>query len=308
MHFNSFAREKASSVCYFLYRSFAEAKMKLKILKETDMQKNIVNKVMMSHPKLNEFVDGSEIAKQVHSLYKILGGIKNPSAAKGFLRYVTNENEYGWDYVVQFLFYFIEQIDNKGLAICKDNIDWEVACKKSYPKILALTKTKTAFKDLFFLIALNNGDDTNVLLADATLAAYGWEKIVKKIVATYEEWLCTSTEIAEYTLLNDIMQKEEVLEGSVVETKENTSAAYEEVSEEDKKCKTETVPQKKYARGRTIVLSCLSDGTEEEYPNPMAIESSIGIPMGNVRKNVSGHSDFIRFNNKKYKASYKMAS
>ena len=129
---------------------------------------------MTKHSSLNEFVDGMRFLRELHSLYKDLGGMKNNETAKGFLLYVAKENEMAWHYVVQFIFYLFEQIDKKGISKCKENIDWEKTCRKCYPKILDLTKTKSAFKDLFYLIAMNKGDDIDELIAESILSAYGW--------------------------------------------------------------------------------------------------------------------------------------
>lgn len=78
-----------------------------------------------------------------------------------------------------------------------------------------------------------------------------------------------------------------------------------EVQEEQSSVKQEVSTKKKYVRGRPIVLKCLTDGKEKEWATAKAIEDSLGIPMGAIRKNVSGHSKYIRYNNMKYQASYK---
>ena len=284
------------------------------------MQKNIIQKVMAKHSSLNEFVDGMGFLRELHSLYKDVGGMKNNETAKGFLLYVAKENEMAWHYVVQFIFYMFEHIDKKGISKCKENIDWEKTCRKCYPKILDLTKTKSAFKDLFYLIAMNNGDDTEELIAESTLSAYGWHLIVKAMVELYEEILCTNTEYADHISAKEElpMEIEKVSESSETPT-ENAETVEEpkevitvsegekcsEVQEEQSSVKQEVSAKKKYVRGRPIVLKCLTDGKEKEWATAKAIEDSLGIPMGAIRKNVSGHSKYIRYNNMKYQASYK---
>ena len=213
-----------------------------------------------------------------------------------------------------------EHIDKKGISKCKENIDWEQTCRKCYPKILDLTKTKLAFKDLFYLIAMNNGDDTEELIAESTLSAYGWHLIVKAMVELYEEILCTNTEYADHISAKEelSMEIEKVSESSETPT-ENAETVEEpkevitvskgekcsEVQEELSSVKQEVSTKKKYVRGRPIVLKCLTDGKEMEWTTAKAIEDSLGIPKGAIRKNVSGHSKYIRHNNIKYQAFYK---
>lgn len=285
------------------------------------MKHNIVDKIMAKHSGLNEFVNGMEFLKEVHSLYKNLGGMKNYQIAKGIIKYVVNEKELDWNYVVTFIGYLFDEKDKKGITACKENIDWEQACKRCYPKVLELTKTKSAFKDLFYLIALNNNEDIDVLLTESTLSAYGWHKIVKYMVELYEEILNTNAEYAEY-----ISEKEELsmdaemvestkLPTDDVETVENSKEVItlsdvencSDAQEEQTIDKQKSSVTKKYARGRHIVLKCLTDGTETEWATPKEIEDSIGIPMGAIRKNVSRNSNYIRYNSKKYQAFYKEA-
>lgn len=287
------------------------------------MKNNIIEKVMANHSSLGEFVNGMEFIKEVHSLYKSLGGMKNYKIAKGIIKYVANENELGWEYVMQFISYIVEQIDKKGITSCKENIDWEQACIKCFPKELELVKTKSAFKDLFYLVALNNNDNVDNLLMESTLSAYGWHLIVKSLVSLYEEMLSTSTEFAEPHIL---LSKDEE-SASIMEESEAIDTPTEEPKVEDEspsiaECPSvtptvaeiteplvksaKTVPPKKYARGRTIVL-VEPDGARTEWVNAKAIEKSIGIPEGSIRKNVSGNSTFIRYKHKIYKASYKEA-
>lgn len=288
------------------------------------MKKNIIEKVMANHPGLGEFVNGMEFIKEVHSLYKSLGGMKNNQIAKGIIRYVANENDLGWEYVVQLISYIVEQIDKKGINSCKENIDWEQACIKCFPKELELVKTKSAFKDLFYLVALNNNDNVDNLLVESTLSAYGWPLIVKGLVSLYEEMSSTSTDFVEFPLLNEeestsIMEENNAIDTSKEDSKvedESTSIIecpsatlkVEDVIEATEPIvnSAKSISNKKYARGRAIVLVD-PDGTITEWGSAKAIETSIGIPEGSIRKNVSGNSTFIRFNHKKYKASYKEA-
>ena len=284
------------------------------------MKKNIIQKIMAKHSSLNGFVDVMRFLRELHSLYKGLGGMKNYETAKGFLIYVAKENEIAWHYVVQFIFYLLEQIDKKGISKCKENIDWEQTCRRCYPKILDLIKTKSAFKDLFYLIAMNKGDDTEELIAESTLYAYGWHLIVKAMIELYEDILCTNTEYADHISAKEEhpMEIEKVSESSETPTK-NAETVEEpkevitvsegekcsEVQEEQSSDKQDVSAKKKYVRGRPIVLKCLTDGKEKEWATAKAIEDSLGIPMGAIRKNVSGHSKYIRHNNMKYQASYK---
>lgn len=274
---------------------------------------------MANHLGLNEFVNGMEFVKEVHSLYKNLGGMKNYQIAKGIIQYVANENELGWNYVVQFISYLVEQIDKKGITACKENIDWEQACIKCFPKELELVKTKSAFKDLFYLVALNKNEDADALLTESTLSAYGWHLIVKNMVALYEEMLSTSTLSVDSTV-KEVESPIEVKEETecfatqieevknVIEEKEVITASTITTTIESKEHADTLKPvaHKKYARGRTIILKC-PDGAVTEWASPKDIEKSIGIPVGNIRKNLSGNSDSMRFNHKKYIASYKEA-
>lgn len=279
--------------------------------------KKYLEKIMAKHSSLNEFVDGMTFLKNVHSLYKVLGGMRNYLIAKGILRYITIENELEWDYVVRFIFYLIEEIDKKGLSECKKNIDWEFACKKYCSDELSKTKTKVAFKELFYLVALNNNDDIDDLLAEPILDAYGWYQIVKKIVAQYEEILSTNTEYAEHMLEEKEMEcdtldvhkeKNNIQEESQKNICTSTTPKVDGEENVHSEENSDFIAPKKYVRNRTIILKCLTDDTETEWSSPKAIEDSIGIPMGTIRKNVSGHTNYIRFNNKKYQATYKVAS
>lgn len=276
------------------------------------MKKNIIENVMANHSGLGEFVNGMEFVKEVHSLYKNLGGMKNYQIAKGIIKYVANENELGWNYVVMFLGYLFENIDKEGITACKESIDWKSACKKCYPKELDKVKTKVAFKDLFYLIALNNDEDIDNLLAESTLSAYGWHKIVKRIVAIYEEILSTSILFVEPTVEDaesptEVKVETEILDTPVVVKKVTTASSIPTTVESEEHTDTpKPVPHKKYARGRTIILKC-PDGTVSEWANVKAIKDAVGIPEGAVRKNLSGHSASMRFNRKKYIASYKEA-
>lgn len=281
------------------------------------MKKNVIEKIMAKHSSLNEFVDGMAFLKEVHSLYKVLGGMNNYQIAKGILRYITKENELEWDYVVRFIFYLIEEIDKKGLSECKKNIDWEFACKKYCSDELSKTKTKVAFKELFYLVALNNNDDIDDLLAEPILDAYGWYQIVKKTVAQYEEILSTNTEYAEHMLEEKEMEcdtldvhkeKNNIQEESQKNICTSTTPKVDGEENVHSEENSDFIAPKKYVRNRTIILKCLTDDTETEWSSPKAIEDSIGIPMGTIRKNVSGHTNYIRFNNKKYQATYKVAS
>lgn len=281
------------------------------------MKKNVIEKLMAKHSSLNEFVNGMAFLKEVHSLYKVLGGMRNYLIAKGILRYITIENELEWDYVVRFIFYLIEEIDKKGLSECKKNIDWEFACKKYCSDELSKTKTKVAFKELFYLVALNNNDDIDDLLAEPILDAYGWYQIVKKIVAQYEEILSTNTEYAEHMLEEKEMEcdtldvhkeKNNIQEESQKNICTSTTPKVDGEENVHSEENSDFIAPKKYVRNRTIILKCLTDDTETEWSSPKAIEDSIGIPMGTIRKNVSGHTNYIRFNNKKYQATYKVAS
>ena len=283
------------------------------------MKKNVIEKIMAKHSSLNEFVDGMAFLKEVHSLYKVLGGMNNYQIAKGILRYITKENELEWDYVVRFIFYLLEEMDKKGISESKKYIDWERACKKYYSDELSKIKTKVAFKELFYLVALNNNDDIDDLLAEPILEAYGWYQIVKKTVAQYEEILSTNTEYAEHMLGEEEKEmkcdtldvhtekkntQDDTQENICTSTTPNVDGEEEVHSEE----KADFIAPKKYTRNRTIILKCLTDETETEWSSPKQIEDSIGIPMVSIRKNVSGHSKYIRFNNKKYQATYKVAS
>ena len=281
------------------------------------MKKNVIEKLMAKHSSLNEFVNGMAFLKEVHSLYKVLGGMRNYLIAKGILRYITIENELEWDYVVRFIFYLIEEIDKKGLSECKKNIDWEFACKKYCSDELSKTKTKVAFKELFYLVALNNNDDIDDLIAEPILDAYGWYQIVKKIVAQYEEILSTNTEYAEHMLEEKEMEcdtldvhkeKNNIQEESQKNICTSTTPKVDGEENVHSEENSDFIAPKKYVRNRTIILKCLTDDTETEWSSPKAIEDSIGIPMGTIRKNVSGHTNYIRFNNKKYQATYKVAS
>ena len=281
------------------------------------MKKNVIEKLMAKHSSLNEFVNGMAFLKEVHSLYKVLGGMRNYLIAKGILRYITIENELEWDYVVRFIFYLIEEIDKKGLSECKKNIDWEFACKKYCSDELSKTKTKVAFKELFYLVALSNNDDIDDLIAEPILDAYGWYQIVKKIVAQYEEILSTNTEYAEHMLEEKEMEcdtldvhkeKNNIQEESQKNICTSTTPKVDGEENVHSEENSDFIAPKKYVRNRTIILKCLTDDTETEWSSPKAIEDSIGIPMGTIRKNVSGHTNYIRFNNKKYQATYKVAS
>ena len=290
-------------------RNFANRK-----LKQNDMKKNVIEKIMAKHSSLNEFVDGMAFLKEVHSLYKVLGGMNNYQIAKGILRYITKENELEWDYVVRFIFYLLEEIDKKGISESKKNIDWERACKKYYSDELSKIKTKVAFKELFYLVALNNNDDIDDLLAEPILEAYGWYQIVKKTVAQYEEILSTNTEYAEHMLEEKEMEcdtldvhkeKNNIQEESQKNICTSTTPKVDGEENVHSEENSDFIAPKKYVRGRPIVLKCLTDGKEMEWTTAKAIEDSLGIPKGAIRKNVSGHSKYIRHNNIKYQAFYK---
>lgn len=280
------------------------------------MKKNIIETVMANHSGLGEFVNGMEFVKEIHSLYKNLGGMKNPQIAKGIVKYVVNENMLDWQYVIMFLGYLFEKIDKEGVTACKESIDWKSACEKCYPKELDKVKTKVAFKDLFYLISLNNDEDIDNLLTESTLSAYGWHNIVKRMVAIYEEILSTSTlftepnveEVESSIEVNEIEHLAIPVEGEkeAIEETITTTTITTPMESKEHTDAPEPVAYKKYARGRTIILKC-SDGTVTEWSSPVDIEKSIGIPAGNIRKNVSGNSDSMRFNHKKYIASYKEA-
>lgn len=281
--------------------------------------KKYFEKIMAKHSSLNEFIDGMTFLKNVHSLYKVLGGMKNYLIAKGILRYITIENELEWDYVVRFIFYLIEEIDKKGISECEKNIDWEFACKKYCSDELSKTKTKVAFKELFHIVALNNNDDIDDLLAEPILDAYGWYQIIKKIVAQYEEILSTNTEYAEHLLgeeeketecasLDVHTEKNNVQEESQENICTSTTPKVDDEENVHSEENSDFIAPKKYARNRTIILKCLTDETETEWSSAKEIKNSVGIPMGAIRKNVSGHSKYIRYNNKKYQATYKEVS
>lgn len=289
------------------------------------MKQNIIEKVMAEHPLLGEFVNGMEFIKDVHSIYKYLGGVKNANSAKGFIKTIADENEVSWCYVVQFLSYLLEKIDKSGIITCKENkedLDWEQVCKKCYPKELKLVKIKRAFKDFFYLVALNNNDNIDALLEEFALNNYGWQKIVVKVVGLYEEILSTNTEYVEPSIVKEdiaepIAEEVAVVDTSITEEKASVEepkkvitttsiSAVSDDSEEHSSDKTKVVENKKYARHRTIVLK-YPNGEKEDFPSPKAVSDSTGIPMGAIRKNVSGHSTYIRFNKEKYQASYKDA-
>ena len=258
-----------------------------------------------------------DLYTKLSAVFMGAGLIGHKQIAKGILRYITKENELEWDYVVRFIFYLLEEIDKKGISESKKNIDWERACKKYYSDELSKIKTKVAFKELFYLVALNNNDDIDDLLAEPILEAYGWYQIVKKTVAQYEEILSTNTEYAEHMLEEKEMEcdtldvhkeKNNIQEESQKNICTSTTPKVDGEENVHSEENSDFIAPKKYVRNRTIILKCLTDDTETEWSSPKAIEDSIGIPMGTIRKNVSGHTNYIRFNNKKYQATYKVAS
>lgn len=285
------------------------------------MRNNIIEKVMANHPNLSEFVNGMEFIKNTHSLYKDIGGMKNNRVAKGIIKYVTAENELCWNYVVQFVYYVMEGIDKKGTMACKEDIDWQEACCMCFPKELKQIDTKRAFKELFKILAYNNEEDTDELLAEPILNAYGWPLIVKKLVGLYEEILCTSTEYAEQNPLHEqqpdcIMEEENISDAPAEENNilgENKDSLESsstdliiETSTDSPIHKEKATSNKKYARGRSILLTG-PDGEITEWSSVKAINKEIGIPEGSIRKCVTGHSTSIRYNNQKYVATYKEA-
>lgn len=267
-----------------------------------------ISKITKQNSSLCEFIDGLDFMKQVHSIYKIIGGIENQSCSKGILKYVANENEIGWTYVVKFLNLLMTNVDQKGFGACKEKVDWENVCKQYCPKEMKEANTKVAFKDLFYLMALNKNDDIDSILAEHHLAAYGWKQIVKKVVALYEEMLCTDTQYVEQICPKEapVMEVEE--EEAPVEEKPvmEKSPDVMKVPVKKKELSSQSQKPQKYKRGRRIILEH-PDGTISEWQSPQAIQEAVGIPQGAIRKNISGNSGYIRFNHQKYQASYKEA-
>jgi hypothetical protein len=259
------------------------------------MIKEIITKITKQNSSLCEFIDGLDFIKQVHSFYKIIGGIQNPSCSKGILKYVANEHEIGWMYVVKFLNLLMTNVDQKRFEAYKENIDWECVCQQYCPKEMKEANTKVAFKDLFYLVALNKNDDIESILAEHYLSAYGWYQIVKKVVALYEDMLCIDKQYVEQICPKEapVMEVEEVpvVEKVPVKKKEHFAPSQK--------------PQK-YKRGRTIILEH-PDGTISEWKDTQAIHEALGISKVAVRKNISGNSRYIRFNHQKYQAFYKEA-
>ena len=266
-----------------------------------------ISKITKQNSSLCEFIDGLDFIKQVHSICKIIGGIENQSCSKGIFKYVANENEIGWTYVVKFLNVLMTNVDQKGFGACKEKVDWENVCKQYCPKEMKEANTKVAFKDLFYLVALNKYDDIDSILAEHHLAAYGWQMIVKKVVALYEEMLCTDTQYVEQICPKEapVMEMEEAPAVEEKPVMEKTPDVMK-VPVKKKELSSQSQKPQKYKRGRRIILEH-PDGTISEWQSPQAIQEAVGIPQGAIRKNISGNSGYIRFNHQKYQASYKEA-
>ena len=260
--------------------------------------KENISKITKQNPSLGEFIDGLDFIKQVYSIYKIIGGIENQNCSKGVFKYVANENEIGWTYVLKFLNLLMTNVDQKGFGACKERVDWENVCKQYCPKEMNEANTKVAFKDLFYLVSLNKYDDIDSILAEHHLAAYGWQMIVKKVVALYEDMLCTDTQYVE-----QICPKEAPVEEKPVMEK---TPDVMKVPVKKKELSSQSQKPQKYKRGRTIILEH-PDGTRSEWKSPKAIQEAVGISQGAIRKNISGNSEYIRYNHQKYQASYKEA-
>lgn len=266
-------------------------------------KKNIIQQISANF-------DGEVFAKSIHLCYKNLGGIKAHHVGKGIAKYVVEEMGTDWYTTVVFLNRLLEKHNAKEYQCAKNNINWQKVCERHCKKMLVKTKTQTAFKYLFYLVAENNSWNADALLAEHILNAYGWDKIIRIIVHLYEELYVRAT-LVEVGMDTRIV--EEVIEGAVktipaaeeevvdistktVEAEATKEAIATELMDADSKTgiskstiSPPTTNPKRYKRGRKVKVTYKDDGSSKIYNSAALAEKATRICHGSANKCLNGY-------------------
>lgn len=268
--------------------------------------------------------DGVAFAKEMHTIYKNFGGITARYIGKGFAKYVSEELGIDWYQVVVFLNKLLKSHNSKDYQTAKNNINWEVVCQKHCSKMLAITKTKTAYKCLFYLMAESNCWNAESILAEHILNAYGWDKIARTLVFLYENLYVRASfadEIEEVTASEEtnvepmaVMEEEpEIVETEpiAVDTVEDAVEAIGELPSIENLISesilgdmvpivtTSTTPSTRYKRGRKVKVTYLDDGSFVIYESATLAEKGTGICHGSANKCLNANPAYKTLTDKK---------
>lgn len=269
--------------------------------------------------------DGVAFTKEMHTIYKNFGGITARHIGKGFAKYVAEEMGIDWYQVVVILNKLLESHSSKDYQIAKNNINWEAVCQKHCSKMLVLTKTKTAYKHLFYLMAESNCWNADSILAEHILNAYGWDKIARTLVFLYENLYVRASfadEVEDAEVIEEAKDESvEVMEEEPTEIVETEPIAVETVADsletigrlpsiEDLISEpilgdvvpvvaTSTTPSTRYKRGRMVKVTYLDDGSFVIYKSATLAEKGTGICHGSANKCLNANPAYKTLTDKK---------
>lgn len=281
-------------------------------------KKNIIKQIAVDF-------DGEAFTKEMHTIYKNFGGISAPHIGKGFAKYVSEELGIDWYQVVVFLNKLLESHSSKDYQIAKNNINWEAVCQKHCSKMLVLTKTKTAYKCLFYLMAESNCWNADSILAEHILNAFGWDKIARTLVFLYENLYVRASfadEIEEVTVNEEtkvepvsvtkeepmkVVEAEPIAVDTVVDTLETIGKlpSIEDLISEPilgdvvPVVATSTTPSTRYKRGRMVKVTYLDDGSFVIYKSATLAEKGTGICHGSANKCLNANPAYKTLTDKK---------
>lgn len=281
-------------------------------------KKNIIQQIAVDF-------DGEAFTKEMHTIYKNFGGISAPHIGKGFAKYVSEELGIDWYQVVVFLNKLLESHSSKDYQVAKNNINWEVVCQKHCSKMLAITKTKTAYKCLFYLIAESNCWNADSILAEHILNAFGWDKIARTLVFLYENLYVRASfadKIEEVTVSEETkVEPVAVMEEEPMEVVETEPIAVDIVADpvetigklpsiEDlisELALEEVAPvvvaptslSTRYKRGRKVKVTYLDDGSFVIYKSATLAEKGTGICHASANKCLNANPAYKTLTDKK---------